>query len=108
MNLYDCWSKGLSFGNFLGKYAATSDLARWQFNYNQTVLTLEQHKLLAGFTRKMPVMCLAGAWCGDCAGQCPIFERFAEFAKGIDLRFLDRDTNPEVQKELRINGGDRV
>ena len=59
MNLFDKWSAGLSYANFLGKYASPSDNARWQFKLNQTVLTPEQHRLLKGFKRKMPVLCLA-------------------------------------------------
>jgi hypothetical protein len=51
---------------------------------------------------------LAGAWCGDCAGQCPIFERFAEAAPVLAVRYLDRDAFPDVQRELQINGGNRV
>ena len=57
----------------------------------------------------MPVLCLAGAWCGDCINQCPIFDHFARAAPGaIDLRFLDRDARPEVREALAINGGHRV
>jgi len=64
--------------------------------------------LLAGFTRRMPVLCMAGAWCGDCINQCPIFDLFARASCSIDLRFLDRDAIPEVRGELAINGGPRV
>src|SRR5262249_25599044 len=65
-------------------------------------------ELLAKFTRKMPVLCLAGAWCGDCAGQCPMFQRFAQANSKIEVRFLDRDDHPDVQKALQICGGNRV
>jgi hypothetical protein len=108
MNLFEKWQSGLSYANFLGKYASPSDNARWQYTLNQTVLTPEQHRLLKSFKRRMPVLCLAGAWCGDCAGQCPIFERFAEVAPVIETRYLDRDAHADVQRELSINGGDRV
>jgi hypothetical protein len=108
MNLFDKWSAGLSYANFLSKYAGTSDNARWQFSLNQTVLNPDQQRLLKGFKRRMPVLCLAGAWCGDCANQCPIFERFAEVATVIETHYLDRDAHADVQRELRINGGDRV
>ena len=64
--------------------------------------------LLAKFTRRTNVLVLAGAWCGDCAAQCPIFERFAEAAPTLTVRYLDRDAHPDAQQELRINGGDRV
>ncbi|MCP6726345.1 thioredoxin family protein, partial [Klebsiella pneumoniae] len=58
--------------------------------------------------RQMPVLCLAGAWCGDCVNQCPIFEHFAAAAPVIQVRYLDRDAHADVQRELQINGGNRV
>ena len=56
----------------------------------------------------MPVLCLAGAWCGDCINQCPVFDHFAAASPRIDLRFLDRDIKPGVRDTLSINGGHRV
>ena len=68
----------------------------------------EQRGLLGGFARRMPVLCLAGAWCGDCVNQCPVFDHFAGASATIDLRFLDRDAQPELRDALAINGGHRV
>jgi hypothetical protein len=51
---------------------------------------------------------VAGAWCGDCINQCPVFDHFSKATAQIDLRFLDRDAKPEVRSELAINGGHRV
>jgi thiol-disulfide isomerase/thioredoxin len=56
----------------------------------------------------MPVLVLAGAWCGDCVNQCPIFAAFAAETKAIDLRFLDRDAIPEIAAHLKVCGGQRV
>jgi hypothetical protein len=56
----------------------------------------------------MNVLCLAGAWCGDCINQCPIFEHFSAVAHRITIRYLDRDEHADVQRELQINGGNRV
>ena len=56
----------------------------------------------------MPVLVLAGAWCGDCVNQCPIFAHFASAAPTIDLRFLDRDAQPDIAAHLKICGGQRV
>ena len=56
----------------------------------------------------MKVLCLAGAWCGDCSGQCPAFEHFAAAAPVIQVHYLDRDEHADVQKVLQINGGNRV
>jgi thiol-disulfide isomerase/thioredoxin len=81
---------------------------RWQSVYESIALTAGQRELLASFRRRMPVLCLAGAWCGDCINQCPIFEHFARVAEDIQVRYLDRDEHAEVQSALQINGGNRV
>jgi thiol-disulfide isomerase/thioredoxin len=67
-----------------------------------------QRQLLAGFVRRMPVLVLSGAWCGDCVNQCPIFARFAEAAPVVDVRFLDRDAVPDIAAHLKVCGGQRV
>ena len=108
MNLFDKFSAGLSYAEFLKRYGTAGHQARWKQTFDQTQLTPARREVLSSFTRKMPVLCLAGAWCGDCSGQCPIFERFAEAAPVIDIRYLDRDEHADVQHELQINGGNRV
>lgn len=108
MNLFPKFAHGLSYPDFLGRYANDSQKARWQQVHDQVALTPAQRDLLRSFQRAMKVVCLAGAWCGDCSGQCPIFAHFAAEAPVIELRFLDRDDHADAQLELRINGGDRV
>jgi hypothetical protein len=71
-------------------------------------LLAKQHDLLGGFVRRMPVLCLAGAWCGDCINECPAFDHFARASTRIDLRFLDREVNPNLRDSLAINGGHRI
>ena len=56
----------------------------------------------------MPVLCLAGTWCGDCIQQCPVFDHFAQATGYINLRFVDRDAVPLLRDALAINGGHRV
>jgi thiol-disulfide isomerase/thioredoxin len=108
MNLYHKFEQALPYADFLTRYGADAHKARWQGVYEQIRLTAAQRELLGSFTRKMNVLCLAGAWCGDCSGQCPAFRHFAEAAPVIDVRFLDRDEHADAQAELKINGGDRV
>jgi hypothetical protein len=108
MNLFDKWSAALPHADFLAKYGTAVHQARWKQTFDRVTLTAPQRELLAAFKRPMPVLCLAGAWCGDCSGQCPVFERFAEVAPVIQVRYLDRDAHADVQRELKINGGDRV
>ena len=63
---------------------------------------------VVGWYKTINLLVLAGAWCGDCAGQCPLFEKFAEIAPAIVPRYLDRDAHPAAQDALKINGGNRV
>jgi hypothetical protein len=93
---------------FLDATGSSVHRERWQAVYDQVQLTPEQRSLVAGFTRRMNVFCLAGAWCGDCVNQCPILQRIAEANSLIDLRFLDRDEDTAVRSELSINSGQRV
>src|SRR5688572_12984228 len=108
MNLYPKFEQALPYNDFLARYANEAQKARWRQVHESIHLTQPQRDLLAAFKRRMPVLCLAGAWCGDCSGQCPAFAHFAAAAPVIDLRFLDRDDHADAQLELKINGGDRV
>jgi hypothetical protein len=106
------WSKvfadALSYESFLDRYATSTQRARWDGMHARFSLTAEQCRLLGSFVRRMPVLCLAGAWCGDCINQCPVFDHFARASALLDLRFLDRDAKPELRDALEINGGQRV
>jgi thiol-disulfide isomerase/thioredoxin len=98
----------LAYDPFLAKFGTAADRARWDATRAKVALTDEQTALLGLFKRRTNVLVLAGAWCGDCAAQCPIFERFAEAAPVLAVRYLDRDAHPEAQRELQINAGNRV
>lgn len=108
MNLFDKFSSALSYADFLARYANDNQKQRWSGVHSQIRLTDAQRRLLGSFQRTMNVLCLTGAWCGDCVNQCPIFEHFAAASSVIRLGFLDRDDNMDVQQELRFNGGNRV
>jgi hypothetical protein len=102
------FDQALPYTAFLDKYANPTQRKRWDTMHARMLLTAMQTTLLAGFTRQMPVLCVAGAWCGDCVNQCPAFDHFARASAAIDLRFLDRDERPELRETLAINGGHRV
>ena len=104
----DFWPQGLPYAEFLRRNAKPEQYARWEKSLAATTLTPEQTTLLQGFTRDMQIMVLAGAWCGDCSSQCPIFERFAEATPRITVRYFDRDDFPTLAEELEICGGRRV
>ena len=57
----------------------------------------------------MKILIFSGIWCGDCVQQCPLIQRIAEANPGkIDLRFIERPKESELDPEMRINGGSRV
>jgi thiol-disulfide isomerase/thioredoxin len=108
MNLYDKFQQGLTYNDFVARYASEGQKQRWQQMHGQVQLTSGQRDLLGAFRREMNVLCLAGAWCGDCINQCPIFEHFAAATSVIRVRYLDRDEHADAQRELQINAGNRV
>jgi len=108
MNLFSKFDSALPLEQFLAKYGSSTDKTRWRSALDATQLTDGQKALLGGFKREQYVLVLAGAWCGDCVSQCPIFERIAEGAPVVQVRYLDRDEHADAQRELQINGGDRV
>lgn len=108
MNWQSVFDAGLDYPAFMERHATADQRGRWQAVHEQVSVSAEQIALLKSFTRRMNVLCLAGAWCGDCVQQCPIFPRLAEVTDAIHLKFLDRDAHMDVQKALAINGGDRV
>lgn len=108
MNLFPKFEAGLLLAQFLAKYGSEAHRARWKAAADQTSLSDEQKKLLGTFKRRTNVLVLAGAWCGDCSSQCPIFERIAEAAPVVQVRYIDRDEHADAQAALQINGGNRV
>jgi hypothetical protein len=102
------FEEALPYTEFLDRYAAPAHRVRWDAQHARVTIFAEQKELLGSFVRAMPVLCLAGAWCGDCINQCPIFDYFAQAAPAISLRFMDRDARLDVSDALAINGGHRV
>ena len=101
-------ARGHDYGDFLGHHASDEDRERWQRIYDRVTLTESHQAVLASFVREMKVLVLAGAWCGDCVNQCPIWERFSQSCSLIQVRYLDRDENPELTERVSVNGGHRV
>lgn len=99
---------GLTYDDFLGRYGSESDQRRWNDFHSQVSLSDEQKSLLGSFVREMQVLVMAGAWCGDCVNQCPIFDHFARATDKIQLRFFDRDDNPDLAAALQTCGAPRV
>jgi len=108
MDYASIFNTGYSYSDFLAKYGADQHRAKWSAMHEQIRLTDVQRQLLASFKREMPVLVLAGAWCGDCVDQCPIFDHFTQAAPVIKLRFFDRDDAAELAPHVKICGGARV
>ena len=102
------WPTGLSYTAFLDKYATPEQRRRWNDLDAQVVLTPAQQSLLQSFRRDLLVVVVAGAWCGDCVQQCPIFEHFARQTSRLQIRYFDRDDHADLADELSICGGRRV
>ena len=102
------FQQGLTYSQFLEKHGTEDHRKRWALMHSKIGLTPAQRELLTGWVREMKVLCLAGAWCGDCVNQCPIFDHFALVCPKIQLRFFDRDTHPDLAQAISICGAPRV
>lgn len=99
---------GLTYASFLDRYATPEQRLRWDEFHAGVALSPAQQELLASWKRDMKVLVLAGAWCGDCINQCPIFERFAEVTPRLQIHYRDRDDDPQLMNELHTCGGARI
>lgn len=102
------FSQGLKYADFLKKHGTPEQQQRWENFHRSLKLTDAQRQLIAGFSRDMKVIVLAGAWCGDCVNQCPIFDHFAAATSRLDVQYFDRDTHPDLAEGLSVCGGARV
>ena len=99
---------GLSYSDFLARFGSADQQQRWAAMHAQVGLSPEQKQLLASFTREMKILVLAGAWCGDCVNQCPIFDHIEAANSMIRIRYFDRDASPDLGEAISICGGHRV
>jgi hypothetical protein len=102
------FERALDYEDFLERHGSEAHRQRWAGVDVRVRLTADQEALVRGFVREMPVLCLAGAWCGDCVNQGPILRHIAAASPLIALRFLDREAEPTLRDAATINGGQRV
>ncbi|MFM7412216.1 MAG: thioredoxin family protein [Planctomycetota bacterium] len=102
------FAAALPYAAFLERHGTDEQRQHGDGFHARVSLSPEQRGVLATFVRRMPVLVLAGAWCGDCVNQCPIFDHFAAAAPSIEVRFLDRDALPDIAAHLKVCGGQRV
>ncbi len=108
MNFHDIFNDGLSYEEFLARYGSDEHQRRWQAVHDKVRLTSAQQELLGSFERQMKVLVSAGAWCGDCVNQCPIFDHFAAANDKIRIRYFDRDDVPDLATAISTCGAPRV
>jgi thiol-disulfide isomerase/thioredoxin len=102
------FEEGLSYEDFLSKFGTAEHQRRWHAVESEVRLTAAQKELLSSFQREMKVLVSAGAWCGDCVNQCPIFAHFARENEKIRIRFFDRDESPNLAEAISTCGAPRV
>ncbi len=103
------FNESLPYEAFLDRYGSDSDRAKWAATHAGVTITDSDRELIESFVRRMPILCMAGAWCGDCVHQCPILETIARLnPQALELRFIDRDAREDVADALSVNGGRRV
>lgn len=108
MDFLSKWAAGLDYASFLKRYASADQFRRWESVLGEVELTAPQRALLSSFQREMKVIVVAGAWCGDCVQQCPMFEHFARQSSRVQIRYFDRDDHGDLADALSICGGRRV
>jgi len=108
MNFAEKYAAGLSYEAFLKQYGTEEHQRRWAAMHETIRLSDAQTQLLANFTREMKVLCLAGAWCGDCVEQCPIFDHLEQVCPVLNFRYVDRDADEELREAFALCGGARV
>ena len=102
------FEEGLIYSGFLEKHGTAEQRSRWADVHSQITLTSTQVNLLESFVRDMKILVVAGAWCGDCVNQCPVFDHFSVVNPKIQIHFFDRDADADLADELMICGGNRV
>ncbi len=88
--------------------ASEAHRARWDAMLPIVQISEAQKALLGAFNRHIHALVLSGNWCGDCIRQVPILKRIEEACPTFSMRLADRDANPDLRDELRLNGATKV
>lgn len=108
MNWNELLAQSLTYDAFLEKHGTSNDCDKWQYSLEAVQLTPTQLETLGTFRRRMTLLCMAGAWCGDCVEHVPILRRFELHSSLVQLRLIDRDVNHDLKQYLTICGAPRV
>ena len=78
------FANALPYLPFLDRYATPPQRTRWDAMHPQLTPSPAQAELLASFTRRMHILVLNAAWCGDCINQCPMFDHFDKASPAVE------------------------
>jgi hypothetical protein len=101
------WAQARDWDHYLA-IGTEGQRARWRTQLAATVLPERLRDRLAGFRRRMHLLTLSSIRCGDCAREGAMLRRIADASPAVELRFLDRDSVPELRERLRVVGGARM
>jgi thiol-disulfide isomerase/thioredoxin len=100
------YDAGLAWDAYLATDPRRGD--DWRAVYDQARLTPDQQRLVEGFTREMKMLFVSGIWCGDCVQQGPLLQRIADANHRLSVRYVDRDEQIDLSRQIMINAGLRV
>lgn len=108
MNWTELLAQSLGYDEYLHAHGTPIDREKWQRSLEATELTAAQLEVVGTFRRRMTLLCMAGAWCGDCVEHVPILRSFEQHCSLIQLRLIDRDSHAALKEYLTICGSPRV
>lgn len=80
-------------------------MKRW----NATLkLTQEAIETIQNYSKKVIWLVITESWCGDAAHVLPVINKVASLNKGIDLKLVLRDDNPELMDLFLTNGSKSI
>ncbi|MBN1683237.1 thioredoxin family protein [Candidatus Bathyarchaeota archaeon] len=109
----DLWKKGWENAKNYEDFLASAPIehkVRWDESLKRSPdLTIQQKERLKGYNRILRILLVGGTWCMDCSRSGPYIKKIVEECDSkVELRFIDRETLPELRDELRIMGAPRV
>lgn len=74
----------------------------------QVYVEPHEEALLAGVRRRVRVVAIAEAWCGDVQRHAPVLQRLADLAPNVEVRYIRRAQHPDVFVRFLTNGGEAI
>ncbi len=74
----------------------------------EVALAPHEEASLAALKRRVDVLALADARCGDVVRHVPVLERLADAAPNLVTRYIAREQSPEAFARFLTNGGEAI